>query len=165
MVKIPAPFRAPRARTIFRTGVIAGTIVVLLVGYTALIRDQIGQFTSDPVYLLQYLLSCFVLVFGPLLFAAIIAELVSDRSRRIRRASQPWFILTRIVAWIGVLAGGVMAFLAGDAALWHNPQLSISDDPAHLMLIVFSWFVVVGGPVFLFAAIIEVIYRVRRKHR
>ena len=166
--KIPTPFRARWASLIYRMGLTAGTIAALVTGYLAVQYDEIGQFTGDPGYLLGYAFAIFFLIAGSCFIAAILVEAISGRlqrayetpnkKKRLREpAPQKWLVLTRIVAGLGVVVGGTVAFLAGDAAMWHNPQLMISDDPVYFTLIILSWFFVFGGPILLLAGAIEVI--------
>lgn len=126
--KIPAPFRTQGAKTIYRVGLIAGAVAALVTGYLAVRHDEIGQFTGDFGYLFGYAFVIFFMITGPCFFAAILAEVISDRLKRARhapkkkkRAKEPtpqkWLILTRTVAAVGAIAGGTVAFLAGDAAM------------------------------------------------
>lgn len=173
--KIPTPFRAQIATTIYRAGLIGGAVTALLTGFLA-VRNDVGHFAEDPGYLIGYAFAIFFLITVPCFVAAVFAEKISDNIHRVRNTSKEelrkqaceprkLFILTRIVAGVGVIAGSTVALLAGDAAMWHNPQRAISDDPIYFFLIMFSWFAVCGGPVLLFAGAIEIIYRLVRKRR
>ncbi|MDD9906836.1 MAG: hypothetical protein OXT06_24955 [Rhodospirillaceae bacterium] len=175
MNKIPSPFRAQSATTIYRTGLIGGAVTAITTGFLA-VRNDVEHFAEDPGYLIGYAFAIFFLIAIPCFFAAVLAEKISDGIHRVRHTSKEerrkqegkperLFILTRVFAWTGALVGGTVTFFAGDAAMWHNPQRAISDDPIYFTLIIFSWFVACGGPIFLLAAAVETIYRQVRKRR